>query len=160
MEEAAFRWAVERHRDVVFRIALTYMRNQADADDVTQDVFLKLFKRSEPFENDDHLRHWLIRVTVNECKSLFRKPWRRTEDIDQLANELKVEDKTSRGVLIDVLKLPERLRVPIVLYYYLGFSTAEIAELIHSPAATVRTRLARGRAKLKIALEDESHGAQ
>lgn len=141
MEEQAFRQAVEDHRDVVFRIALTYLRDRADADDIAQDVFLKLLKSDERFESWEHLRRWLIRVTINECKSLFRKPWRRVED-------------ETKAVLSDVMRLPERFRVPIVLYYYLGFSTSEIAELLHVPAATVRTRLARGRSKLKFILEE------
>lgn len=63
-----------RYRDTVFRLAFTYLRNQADADDVTQDVFVKLIRSSHDFESDEHLRRWLIRVTINECKSLFRKP--------------------------------------------------------------------------------------
>lgn len=86
MEEQAFRQAVEDHRDVVFRIALTYLRDRADADDVAQDVFLKLLKSDGHFESREHLRRWLIRVTINECKSLFRKPWRRVEDIESLTD--------------------------------------------------------------------------
>lgn len=154
MEEQAFRQAVEDHRDVVFRIALTYLRDRADADDIAQDVFLKLLKSDGHFESWEHLRRWLIRVTINECKSLFRKPWRRVEDIENLADSLSAAQDETRAVLSDVMRLPERFRVPIVLYYYLGFSTSEIAELLHVPAATVRTRLARGRSKLKFILEE------
>ncbi len=154
MEEQAFRQAVEDHRDVVFRIALTYLRDRADADDVAQDVFLKLLKSDGHFESREHLRRWLIRVTINECKSLFRKPWRRVEDIENLADSLSTAQEESKAVLSDVMRLPERFRVPIVLYYYLGFSTSEIAELLHVPAATARTRLARGRSKLKFILEE------
>ena len=150
MEEQAFRQAVEDHRDVVFRIALTYLRDRADADDVAQDVFLKLLKSDAQFESWEHLRRWLIRVTINECKSLFRKPWRRVEDIENLADSLSMAQDETKAVLW----LPERFRIPIVLYYYLGFSTSEIAELLHVPAATVRTRLARGRSKLKFILEE------
>lgn len=154
MEEQTFRQAVEDHRDVVFRIALTYLRDRADADDVAQDVFLKLLKSDAQFESWEHLRRWLIRVTINECKSLFRKPWRRVEDIENLADSLSAAQDETKAVLSDVMRLPERFRVPIVLYYYLGFSTSEIAELLHVPAATVRTRLARGRSKLKFILEE------
>ena len=154
MEEQTFRQAVEDHRDVVFRIALTYLRDRADADDVAQDVFLKLLKSDGHFESWEHLRRWLIRVTINECKSLFRKPWRRVEDIENLADSLSATQDETKVVLSDVMRLPERFRVPIVLYYYLGFSTSEIAELLHVPAATVRTRLARGRSKLKFILEE------
>lgn len=154
MEEQTFRQAVEDHRDVVFRIALTYLRDRADADDVAQDVFLKLLKSDAQFESWEHLRRWLIRVTINECKSLFRKPWRRVEDIENLADSLSAAQDETKAVLSDVMRLPERFRIPIVLYYYLGFSTSEIAELLHVPAATVRTRLARGRSKLKFILEE------
>lgn len=154
MEEQTFRQAVEDHRDVVFRIALTYLRDRADADDVAQDVFLKLLKSDAQFESWEHLRRWLIRVTINECKSLFRKPWRRVEDIENLADSLSAAQDETKAVLLDVMRLPERFRIPIVLYYYLGFSTSEIAELLHVPAATVRTRLARGRSKLKFILEE------
>lgn len=98
MEEQAFRQAVEDHRDVVFRIALTYLRDRADADDIAQDVFLKLLKSDGHFESWEHLRRWLIRVTINECKSLFRKPWRRVEDIENLADSLSaVQDETQSG---------------------------------------------------------------
>lgn len=98
MEEQAFRQAVEDHRDVVFRIALTYLRDRADADDVAQDVFLKLLKSDGHFESWEHLRRWLVRVTINECKSLFRKPWRRVEDIENLADSLSAaQDETKRS---------------------------------------------------------------
>lgn len=122
MEEQAFRQAVKDHRDVVFRIALTYLRDRADADDIAQDVFLKLLKSDGHFESWEHLRRWLIRVTINECKSLFRKPWRRVEDIESLTDSLSAAQDETKAVLSDVMRLPERFRVPIVLYYYLLLS--------------------------------------
>ena len=121
---------------------------------MTQNVLIRLYRYRGDFENTEHLRRWLIRVTINECKSLFRKPWRRVEDIENLADSLSAAQDETKAVLSDVMRLPERFRVPIVLYYYLGFSTSEIAELLHVPAATVRTRLARGRSKLKFILEE------
>ena len=154
MEEQTFRQAVEDHRDVVFRIALTYLRDRADADDVAQDVFLKLLKSDGNFESWEHLRRWLIRVTINECKSLFRKPWRRVEDIENLADSLSATQDETKAVLSDVMRRPERFRVPIVLYYYLGFSTSETAELLHVPAATVRTRVSCGGSKRKFILDE------
>ncbi len=125
MEEQAFRQAVEDHRDVVFRIALTYLRDRADADDVAQDVFLKLLKSDGHFESREHLRRRLIRVTINECKSLFRKPWRRVEDIENLADSLSTAQEESKAVLSDVMRLPERFRVPdCARSTHLGFSTS------------------------------------
>ncbi|WP_281657052.1 RNA polymerase sigma factor, partial [Collinsella stercoris] len=135
---------IERYRDTVFRLAFTYLRNQADADDVTQDVFVKLIRSSHDFESDEHLRRWLIRMTINECKSLFRKPWRRIDDIEDYANTIAMPTPEHTDLFVRVMSLPERYRVPLVLYYYLGFSTNETANLLKIPAATVRTRLARG----------------
>lgn len=152
--ETDLRDIVERYRDMVFRLAYTYLRDPADADDVTQDVFVKLFRSTSSFESDDHLRFWLVRVTVNECKSLFRKPWRRVEDIESYAQTLEAPAEESRELLVSVMRLPEKYRVPLVLRYYAGFSTDEIARLLRIPAATVRTRLARGRQRLRAVLEE------
>lgn len=155
MEENAFRHAVADHRDVVFRIALTYLRDPADADDVTQDVFLKLLQSDNRFESGQHIRNWLIRVTVNECKSLFRKPWKRVDDIELYANQLEIPNRESRELFVELMRLKRTYRVPVFLYYYMDLSTQEIAELLKIPSATVRTRLARGRQKLKALLEDD-----
>lgn len=154
--EKWFREAVERHRDMVFRLAYTYLRDPADADDVTQDVFVKLLRSGKRFEGDEHLRYWLVRVTINECKSLFRKPWRRVEDIEAYAETLQAPSEQHRDLLVRVMRLPEKYRVPMVLHYYIGHSTDEVARAIKVPAATVRTRLARGRARLKSMLEGET----
>lgn len=146
MEEQAFRQAVEDHRDVVFRIALTYLRDRADADDIAQDVFLKLLKSDGHFESWEHLRRWLIRVTINECKSLFRKPWRRVEDIENLADSLSAAQDETKAVLSDVMRLPERFRVPIVLYYYLGFRPQRLPSCcMYQPRPFERVWLAAGR---------------
>lgn len=155
MQGMSLKNAVEIYRDMVFRLAYTYMRSAADADDVTQDVFVKLLRSEQMFESQEHLRNWLVRVTINECKSLFRKPWRRVEDIEQYALSLEQPSSEHTELLVDVMRLPEKYRVPIVLHYYLEFSTDEIAELLKCPSATVRTRLARGRSKLRCVLEDD-----
>ena len=99
---------IERYRDIVFRLAFTYLRNQADADDVTQDVFVKLIRSSHDFESDEYLRRWLIRVTINECKSLFRKPWRRIDDIEDYANTIAMPTPEHTDLFVRVMSLPER----------------------------------------------------
>lgn len=155
MEEEAFRRAVDRYRDMVFRIAYTYMRNAPDADDVTQDVFVQLLRSKTAFEGERHLRRWLVRVTVNRCRSLFRTPWRRVEDIEEYAHALAMPSQEHEGLFAAVMRLPERYRVPIVLFYYGGFSTEEIAELTHARPATVRARLSRARVRLRAQLGDD-----
>lgn len=153
MQELDFKQAVEQYRDMVFRVAYTYMRDAADADDITQDVFVKLLKKQPKLGSEAHLRNWLVRVTINECKSLFRRAWRRVEDIEDYASTLSLPTREHGDVLVCLMRLPEKYRVPLVLRYYGGFSASEIAELLHVPAATVRTRLARGKERMKRLLE-------
>lgn len=158
--DESFTRAMARHRDLVFRVAYTYMRDAADADDVAQAVFVKLLGAKAPFESDDHLKNWLVKVTVNECRSLFRKPWRRVEDIEAYAHALALPTREHGEVLVAVMRLPERYRVPIVLHYYGRFSTDEIAGLTGVKPATVRKRLARARGKLKLMIEEGDHGRE
>lgn len=159
MKAAELKDTMDRYRDLVYRIAYTYLRNPADADDVTQDVFVRLMQTDAAFESDEHVRRWLARVAINRCKSLFRMSWRWIENIDDHARSLSAPDRREiREVLASLLALPEKYRVPLVLYYYGGFSTGEVAELLKIPPTTARTRLARGRAKLKaVYLEDDLH---
>ena len=161
MQGEELRAAVEKNRDLVFRIAYTYLRDAADADDVTQDVFVKLLRREGSFESGEHLRNWLVRVCVNECRSLFRRPWRRVEDIEAYANSLRMPSEGHAELLTSVMRLPEKYRVPLVLHYYVGLSTGEVAELLRLPGATARTRLARARGRLREMLaEDVAQGAK
>ena len=148
---------IRKYFDMVYKLALSQTKNQTFAEDVTQDVFVKLLRSGKRFEGDEHLRYWLVRVTINECKSLFRKPWRRVEDIEAYAETLQAPSEQHRDLLVRVMRLPEKYRVPMVLHYYIGLSTDEVARAIKVPAATVRTRLARGRAKLKSLIEEEDH---
>ena len=151
MDRRDFESAVERYRDVVYRVAYSYLRSQADADDVTQNVFVKLYRSKTEFTDDGHLRRWLVRVAINECKSLFVLPWRRDEDIGEYENQLPMEDD-DREVFQAVMGLKKKYRIPVILYYYLGYSTDEVAQLMGTPPATARTRLARARAQLRETL--------
>lgn len=160
LDDDSFTQLMSIHKGTVFRLAYSYLRNRADSEDVVQDVFVKLYRHAGDFESDEHLRRWLIRVTVNECTSLWRALRRRPEDIEEYVATLPApaqdpapDTPRPRNLLREVLKLPERYRVPVYLYYYEGYSSREVAALLGLPEATVRTRLARGRAKLKAVLE-------
>ena len=148
----------ELYRDTVFRVAYGYLRNRADADDVTQSVFVKLLRSQRDFEGDEHVRRWLIRVTVNECTTLYRAFRRRPENIDDYLEALTAPpEREATDLLRLVMALPTRYRVAIYLHYYEGYSTEEIAGMLRVPASTVRTRLARGRARLRDALREDGH---
>lgn len=149
-----FTAVAQKYMDTVFRVAFSYMKSRADADDVTQNVLVKLYRYEGDFQSEYHLKHWLIRVTVNECRSAFRAPWRKTESIEDYANTLALPTREHSDLFEAVMALPAKYRVPILLYYYDGYATAEIAELLALPDATVRTRLRRGRERLKKMLTE------
>ena len=154
MTDQQFVPLAQRYMDTIFRIAYSYLRSQADADDVTQDVLIQLYKTETAFESDDHLKHWLIRVTVNRCKNIFRSPWRKVEDIADYENSLTFEAPEHRELFDAVMVLDKRYRLPVLLYYYEGYSQKEIAGLLSLPEETVRTRLFRARGKLKATLTE------
>ena len=154
MENREFELLARRYMDMVFRLAFSYMKSASDADDVTQNVLLRLLRNIKPFENEEHARFWLVRVTVNECKRALRSPWRRAGDIEEYANELHFETPEHSELFYAVMELPEKYRTAIYLYYYEDHSTDEIARLTGTPAATVRTRLRRGRELLRAGLEE------
>ena len=154
MTDQQFVPLAQRYMDTIFRIAYSYLRSQADADDVTQDVLIQLYKTDTAFESDDHLKHWLIRVTVNRCKNIFRSPWRKVENIADYENSLTFEAPEHRELFDAVMALDKRYRLPVLLYYYEGYSQKEIAGLLDIPEETVRTRLFRARGKLKTTLTE------
>lgn len=154
MENMEFEILARRYMDMVFRLAFSYMKSASDADDVTQNVLLRLLRSTKPFESEEHVRFWLVRVTMNECKRALRSQWRKAGDIEEYANELHFETQEHSDLFYAVMELPEKYRTAIYLYYYEDYSTDEIARLTGTPAATVRTRLRRGRELLRAGLEE------
>ena len=140
--------------DTVYRVALNYLKSPSDADDITQNVFLKLLQEKKPFDSDEHVKHWLIRVTVNECKNLVRSRWWRAESIEEYAGQLAFDNQTQSDLFHMVMALPRKYRLPIYLHYYEGYSTQEIGQMLKLPKNTVCTQLKRGRELLKESLQE------
>ncbi len=155
MSREEFEMLAEKYMDTIYRVAYSWMRNQYDANDVTQIVLLKLYKTTKLFESDDHIKNWLIKVTVNECKMIFRSPWNRTEDITDYAKTLDFEEGQYYDLFQAVMKLDRKYRVPLMLFYYDGYSTKEISSMIGISEKTVSTRLFRAKAKLKEYLKED-----
>lgn len=155
MSKEEFAAFAEKYMDTVYRVAYSWTKNPDDANDVTQDVLIQLYKTPKEFESDSHVKNWLIRVTVNQCKMLFRSPWNRMEDIGSYADTLGFEEKSHLDLFQSLMKLDKKYRVPILLFYYEGYSTAEIASILDIPEKTVSTRLFRAKAKLKDYLKEE-----
>ena len=154
MEKTEFDNAARQYRDMVYRIALHHFADSFDAEDAVQEVFLRLFIWGKPFESGEHLRRWLIRVTVNHCRDVLKSPWRkRWVSLDTLPDQ-PVFDAPEQGELYQaVMALPEKYRVTLYLFYYEELSTKEIAELLELRQTAVTTRLSRGRELLKKRLE-------
>ena len=163
-------WRAESNREVidemmalyggmVFRIGILYLRNKEDAQDVFQEVFIKLFSSKKEFESEENRKAWLVTVTVNQCKNILRSVWRkRVVAIDELCAQAEDECGAQESSLVmELLKLPLKYRRVIFLYYYEGYKSEEIANLLHISPATVRTQLKRGREMLKgILTEDQA----
>ena len=154
MTDERFAEAARAWMDTVFRVAYNFTGSREDADDVTQDVLLQLYRSEADFESEAHLKHWLIRVTLNRCKSLFRAR-RVHEPLEACAETLGFEREDHTALFTAVMSLERKYRLPLYLYYYEGYKVREIAALLKLPANTVSTRLARARAKLRNELTEE-----
>ena len=144
----------EKYIDTVFRVAYNYLKSSTDADDITQNVFLKLLRCKKAFESEAHVKNWLIRVTINECHDLSRSRWWKAESVEEYASSLAFETREQSELFQMVMELPKKYRMPIYLYYYEGYTTSEIGEFLQIPKNTVCSQLKRGRELLKLAMEE------
>ncbi len=154
MSDEAFEQAVRDYGSTVYRVACHAVGNRSDAEDVTQTVFLRLYQYRGEFDSREHLKHWLLRVAVNESRKLLRSPWRR-RNISLEEWDGPGEDREESGVLSAVMALDAKYRLPIYLHYYEGLSVREVAQALRTKESTIQTRLQRAREKLRGALTDE-----
>ena len=146
--------AVEHYGPLVLRTAFGLVKNMQDAEDIAQEVFLTLLKKDPAFDGPDHQQAWLLRCTINRCKSHFRSVWQsRTDGLDE--NFSVPFTPAESEVMKAVGDLPMKYRQVIYLHYIQGYSTAEIAKLLELNQNTVLSQLARGRAMLKKTLKGE-----
>lgn len=148
-QELFLRNAINVHGGTVYRLALCRMQSVPDAEDVYQDVFLRLLDQPARDWDGEHLKAWLIRATLNRCADLHRFRLRRPVlSLDEVPDMACPEDQAAE-LWEAVARLPEKLRTVVHLYYAEGYQTGEISAMLDIPAATVRTRLRRARSKLK-----------
>lgn len=146
---------VTTYADIVYRVALSYSKSEQDADDVLQNTFLKLLVHEPDFKDEEHIRRWLIRVAVNQCNTLWNSFWRKNvESIEDNTTEQSFESKDYSDLYSAIHKLPVKYRIVVHLFYYEGYSTKEIASILHILEATVRSRLAYARKFLKQQLKE------
>ncbi|MCM1330058.1 MAG: sigma-70 family RNA polymerase sigma factor [Ruminococcus sp.] len=144
----------DRYGGMIFKIAMTYMGNTADAEDVTQEVFMRLLYKSPEFESSEHEKRWLIRATANVCKDILKRFDRRFSlNIEDVGKYLSVPFEYENAELLFSLK--REYRIVLYLKYYDNYSVEEIADILSISVSAVKMRLKRGRDKLKLELENE-----
>ena len=157
MDNKQFCLALHDFKDTVYRVALNYLKNPHNAEDICQEVFVRLYRTVKPPEEHEHLKAWLIRVTLNECKRFLASPWNRLCSIDECLQLPFFDQPELNGVYSAVMKLPQKYRIAIYLHYYEGYSTGEIGSILGISTSAVCSRLERARKKLKIMLLEEEN---
>lgn len=144
------------YQDNLFAVAFNICQNTRDAEDVIQDTFVQYYTTKKEFDSEEHIRAWLIRVAVNKAKNVTRTFWRRNKvSIEDFTETLAFETPESETLFETVMQLPKKYRIVIHLYYYEDYSVGEIAKILKLSESNVKTRLMRGRAKLREVLKEE-----
>ena len=140
MTEETFERVARTYGDMLYRVAYHALKNRADAEDVTQTVLLKLYQQGDRFESEEHRKHWLLRVSVNESRKLLRSFWRRVSVPLDDWRELEAPEHGERAELLEaVMALDPKYRLAIYLYYYEGLTVAETAAAMRANPSTVQT---------------------
>ena len=142
---------IEKHSDMVYRIALTRSGSIENAEDIFQEVFVKFSEKLPEFKNSEHEKAWFIRVTINLSKNLKNSAW--NKKVVNLSEEIPFEAKEESDVFSVISELPQNYRTVIYLAYYEGYKVKEIAELMKKREGTIKTWLFRAREMLKEKIE-------
>ncbi len=143
-----------QYRHTVYRLAMARLGNPSAAEDIVQEVFVRYLRKAPSFHDEEHRKAWLLRVTVNCCRSAKTSAWAR--HTVPLEDTLTVETAEPSGVLDALQTLPPAQRIAVHLYYYEGYAIKEIAALTHTREATVKTRLHRAREALRHLLDTDT----
>lgn len=142
---------INKYSDMVYRIALTRTGTVENAEDIFQEVFLKYSEKEPQFENEEHRKAWLIKVTINMTKNFHNLAWnRRVVNLDEA---ISFTNEADGEVYSAVCELPQNYKTVIYLMYYEGYKVKEIANFMKTNEGTIKTWLYRAREALKEKLE-------
>lgn len=145
---------LEMYADMVYKLAYARTQNKTDAEDVTQEVFLKYIRADKKFNDEEHRKAWLLKVTVNCAKSYVTSAWfRHRSDLDE-AVEQTGEMEEESDLFYAVQKLPDKYRVVVHLFYYEELSIIQISEITKTKQSTVKSQLSRARNMLRTILKE------
>lgn len=150
-QDEVFAALYRAHADFVYSIALSYLKNPAEAEDAAADVFVQLLEAGVTFPDDLRARAWLAKAVRNRCRNLLKHWLRKKRASEELLEQLPAEDLTPElhAVMEALLALPEKYRLPLLLFAVQGYSVHETAEILHLNESTVRTRIARAREMIR-----------
>lgn len=144
---------VRKYADLVYRVAFTILKNKSDAEDIFQDVFMKVCTENIKFMNEEHEKAWFIKVTKNKCLDFLKKSCNKNRE--ELDENLVKEEKSDQYVVEEVMKLPEKYRIVIYLFYFEGYKISEIAGILDTNESTIKSQLVKARELLKESLKEE-----
>lgn len=155
MNKELFLQTYEKNSKTIYTVAYNYLKNSDDAAEITQETFMKFYTYEESFKDDEHIKAWLIRVDINLCKNHLRN--RKKFSDEPIPDDIPSKEEEQNNDLLEiVMKLPEKYRIPVHLFYYEDYSLKQIADVLDLTEGTVKTRLKRGREKLqKILRKDD-----
>jgi RNA polymerase sigma-70 factor (ECF subfamily) len=147
-------WDVEmlldKYADMVYKIALNQMKNKSDADDIFQEVFLRLVEYRQKLQSEEHAKAWLIRVTINCCKKHFLSGWHKySTPLDEAVLSAEKWEEKDQFLYDAVASLPREQRIVIHLFYYEGYAVKEIVDILQMKEGTIKSQLFRARNSLR-----------
>jgi len=147
---------MDKYKDNLFAVAFHVCKNAADADDVVQETLIQYHTSDKQFENEQHIKAWLLRVAIHRAVNITRSFWRRQSvPLEDYVQTLTFETLESETLFEEVMRLPEKYRVVIHLFYYEDYTVREIADILNLSESNVKVRLTRGRKLLKKVLKEE-----
>ena len=148
-----------RNVSVVYKIAIMFLKTRHDAEDVVQSVFINLLKSKRKFENLQQEKAWLIVVTQNHCKNIATH-WlkKKRVDLEKVPEPVYFNDNLKMFIWNEILKLPDKYKIVVYLYYYEGYQTEEIGEILGINSSTIRTQLSKARNLLKPVFREVNYG--
>lgn len=147
---------IERYQKNLFAAAYNVCANAQDAEDVVQDTFIQYYSTNKQFNDEEHIKAWLLRVAINKAKDVTRRfRWKNTVSLEDLSTDIPFEDPEVETFFDEVMKLPEKYRVAIHLFYYEDMAVKDIADCLQISEGSVKMRLSRGRDLLKERLTED-----
>lgn len=153
---------VKEHQLALLRLCFVYLHDKDQAQDAVQETFLKAYHSLQTFRHDANEKTWLSRIAINCCRDMSRSSWFKHVDrsvtLDMLPEPVVQPTYDDNALTLEIMKLPQRLREVILLYYFENMTTPEIAEALQITQQAVSSRLVHARVKLRKALKQEFEG--